>query len=97
MVHESDEATLAKFTELQAMESTLSNYQRNIRICQRDLRRLDMIATSQRNEDGTSEIIYTLPNNTAGNEIDPDYRLSQKDELIVNVDKLLDELKGFLP
>lgn len=93
MTHESDKTTEAKFAEMQEMESILNGYQREIRTCQRDVRRLDMVITPEKNEDGSP--VYVLPNNTAGNPIDSDYRLSQKEELIVNVDKLLEKLKGF--
>lgn len=94
MVHDSDLATEGKFVEMQNMETILRDYQRDIRTCQRDIRRLDMVRTSEKDEVGNP--VYILPNNTAGNEIDPDYRTSQKDGLIVNVDKLLDKLNGFL-
>ncbi len=94
MVHISDEATEEKFIELQKLQIILNTYTKSIRICQRDIRRLDMIETLERNDDGTS--IYKLPNNTAGNEIDSDYRISQKEDIIVNIDELLVKLNGFL-
>jgi len=96
MPHESDIDTETKFVELQSMEVVLNKYIKNIRVCQRDIRKLDMVATTQRNEDGTTEIIYTLPNNTAGNEIDTAYRTEQKLAIIINIDLLLAELNGFL-
>ncbi len=38
-----------------------------------------------RNDQGTNEVIFLAPTNPAGNDMDEDYRISMKTDLIVNI------------
>jgi len=92
-VHESDVKTNEKFIELQAMENILRGYGSKVRTFQRCIQQLNMIPSQNIKEDDTVETIFLMPKNIAGDEMDHNYRESQQDAIIVNIDKLLDELK----
>ena len=86
--HESDSDIEAKFAELRARETIFETQIGQIRKYQRNINNLKMIPSS--------ETIFSLPANFAGNEIDSAYRDSQKADLIVNIDKFLEtKIKAF--
>lgn len=91
-VHESDVKINEKLIELQKAEQIIRVYSNRVRILSRSIGQLFMIATTTTNQDGTHKVTYTLPNNIAGDTMDEDYRKSQQDAIIINVDKILKEL-----
>ena len=95
MAHESDLESQNVLAELLEIQRILDSHTTQIIIYSKCSRALDMIQTP--NVDSTKVPSYILPKNMAGNEIDADYRINQKADLVTNMKNLLEKLKGFLP
>lgn len=96
--HESDSDIEVLFTKLREKETSLDKKIRKLRTYQVNINRLKFTANSEietvtiNGKDTTQRITkFYPPNNYAGNEMNEEYRVSQKAALIVNINEFLGE------
>ena len=94
--HESDKSLEDNFNKLRERENDLESKLKTIRQFQTNISNLRLIAkeeteiiTVNKKEQTKKVIKYYSPKNNAGNDMDEDYRTSQKVSLIINIDKFL--------
>ena len=97
-LHESDSDIETKFTELREREQTLEKELRQIRKYQTNINSLKMAVTSEMQDVIVDEkttkqkmIVYSLPYDFTGNRMTENARISQKIDLIKNINKFLGE------
>ena len=96
MWDESDYDLENKFAELRAKEDSLQAQLKQVRLYQTSINNLSMVQSSEIQDVVVNNVTvkqkvttFSLPVNFAGNKIKPDYRDSQKVDLIINIDKFL--------
>lgn len=87
----SDTDLKEKFDLLKTKEISLTAELKKVRNLQICINTLKMIPHTTIHKSGQSTITYSLPINHAGNEMKKDYRIKQKADLIINIDKNLGE------
>lgn len=86
---DSDTEIEAKYNELDAELITISQRKRQLGIFRDKISSLKMIEEKTSNTNGSVEVNYVQPKNTAGNDMEEDYRIKQKADLLVNINNYL--------
>lgn len=92
----SDSDLEAKFAELKEKEDVIQAQLNQLRKYEKSINNLKLVPDSKIQDVVVNDVIvkqmvttFSLPPNFAGDEIKPDYRDSQKADLIVNIDEFL--------
>jgi len=88
---QSDVEIHVKYDELSTIIQNISEQKRAVTILLQAINSLKMKDYAIYDERGQTQIGYSLPKNIAGDEMDRDYRISQKVKLLVNIQKFLDD------
>jgi hypothetical protein len=88
--HKTDGDLETAITKLNEIETDLRQKLRTVRKYQGYVYGLRKVGTNETSDDGTSNLIYSNPNDLAGNVLEDNYRETQKAKLIANVNGYLD-------